>query len=374
MSRREPSNFFFLRKIIRSYYSKRPLEEPIYLHKREIALQSLEDGVYIRHLSFPSMTKLYNYILNEKTPLHLYYSSAYYDNPSNTKMELKEWLGSDLLFDIDADRYTGCDKVYTICIKSNKVFEGKTECPNNEEPLYYPVISIECMNRAFYDVIKLYMILKEEFGFRNINIYFSGNKGFHVKVYDEAIQNLTREERRELASYILLENINVEKIFPSIGKKKKYMVLSSNEYGIRKRILRLIKNSSNIQYEVLGEYIKIPYEELYLLIEEARVNIDAVVTMDISRLSRFGFSLNCKSGLVVHPINIDEFDEFDPMNYNPWEGGMIVKPLIDASLYFFNEKIELKRGSPIYLDSYIAIHLAFKNLVKIIDLKDFGVK
>ncbi len=373
MSRREQSNFFFLRKIIRKYYSKKPLEEPIYLHKREIALQSLEDGVYIRHLCFPSMSKLYNYILNEKTPLHLYYSSAYYDDPSNDKMELKGWLGSDLMFDIDADRYSGCDKIYTICIGSNKIYEGKTECPGNEEPIHYPIITSKCIERAFYDVVKLYIILREEFGFKDIRVYFSGNKGFHIKVCDESVLDLTRDERREIASYILLENINVEKIFPPVGSRKKYAIISNKEHGLRKRILRLIKNSG-VEYEVMGEYIKIPYDELLVLVEEAKVNIDAVVTMDTSRLSRFGYSLNCKSGLMVRPIDIEKFTGFKFVDYSPWQGGIIVKPLIDATLPVFDENIELKRGTPTYLESHIAIYLAFKNLVKIIDLKDFGVQ
>ncbi|MCD6301369.1 MAG: DNA primase, partial [Staphylothermus sp.] len=65
MSRQELSKeFFLLKKLIREYYSRKPLEEPIYIHKREIAIQSLEDGVYIRHLSFPSLAILYNYILS----------------------------------------------------------------------------------------------------------------------------------------------------------------------------------------------------------------------------------------------------------------------------------------------------------------------
>lgn len=117
MSRQELNNKFFIKKILREYYSQKPLEEPLYIHKREIAIHSLEDEAYIRHLTFPSITHLYNFILNEKTPLHLYYSSAYYESPSIKKMELKGWTGSDLMFDLDSDHYPGCGKILSICIE-----------------------------------------------------------------------------------------------------------------------------------------------------------------------------------------------------------------------------------------------------------------
>jgi len=75
------------------------------------------------------MTHLYKYILEEKTPIHLYYSSAYYEEPSADKMDLKGWLGSDLIFDIDSDHYPGCDKTLSICIGSGEIYEGKVkEC------------------------------------------------------------------------------------------------------------------------------------------------------------------------------------------------------------------------------------------------------
>ncbi|MGB9828386.1 MAG: DNA primase, partial [Thermosphaera sp.] len=91
MSLRDQSSIV-LRNIIRSYYKKRPLQPPPEIHKREIALESLEDRAYLRHLSFPYMDRLYEYILSKKTPLHLYYSSALYENPSAQPMEAKGWL------------------------------------------------------------------------------------------------------------------------------------------------------------------------------------------------------------------------------------------------------------------------------------------
>ncbi|MEM2026058.1 MAG: hypothetical protein QXW94_07185 [Desulfurococcaceae archaeon] len=60
-----------MKRIIRSYYMKKPLEEPNDLHKREIALESLEDNVYIRHLAFPYIDALYHYISENSITLVL---------------------------------------------------------------------------------------------------------------------------------------------------------------------------------------------------------------------------------------------------------------------------------------------------------------
>ncbi|OYT40843.1 MAG: DNA primase [Desulfurococcales archaeon ex4484_58] len=373
MSLLELSNFSFIKNIIREYYSKKPLEEPLYIHKREIALHSLEDNAYIRHLSFTSMNQLYNYILDKKTPLHLYYSSAYYENPSSDKMELKGWQGSDLMFDIDADKFKGCNKVLSICINNNIVYEGKIDnCPNDKKPLYFPLITNECIDRAFYDAYKLYHILREEFGFKNIKVYFSGNRGFHVKVYDEDALTLTSDERREIASYVSLEGFKLERIIPS-GSSKKYIYFTRREYGVRKRIVKAAYKLG-IKVKEYDDYIAIPANTIDTLLNEVRIKIDPVVTMDVSRLSRFGLSLNCKSGLMVYPINIDAYKEFSYKHFSPWEGGIIVKPLIDAELIVYSEKIRLRRGEPIYLEAPLALYLILKNIVKIVDTRDFGVK
>ncbi|MET1159705.1 MAG: DNA primase small subunit domain-containing protein [Thermoprotei archaeon] len=373
MSRPEQSNRFFIVKAIREYYSRKPLEEPLYLPKREIAIYSLEDRAYIRHLSFPSMSKLYDFILREKTPLHLYYSSAYYENPSSDKMELKGWLGSDLLFDIDSDKYPGCDKHILVCVKDNRIINSGN-CPGGDEPIKLPIIPEECIKRAFYDVVKLYTVLRDELGFKNISIYFSGNRGFHVKVSDDSVLSLSSEERREIVSYILLEKIDLTRLFPLMGKRNKYTLLHERrEYGVRGRILRLLKAAGS-NYERFGDYIKLPYEELETFVEEAKIKIDPVVTIDTSRLSRFGYSLNCKAGLVVKPLDMEKITNISYTDFNPWEGEVIVKGRVDLDVEVLKEKVSIRRSEAIALKTHIALYLALYNLVDIIKIRELGVK
>jgi DNA primase small subunit len=372
MSRQELSRESILKTLIHRYYSLRPLEEPPYIHMREVALESLEDRKYIRHLGFPSMTHLYNYILNTKTPLHLYYSSAYYESPTIDKMELKGWQGSDLLFDIDSDHYPGCSNVLSFCISENKFFSEKIKkCPDSgEKPIIYPIITIDCINRAFKDAYKLYTILHDEFSFRDIKIYFSGNRGFHVKVFDDEVKGLTGDERREIASYISMENIKYEKLFPIIGKREKYVLLINNrEYGIRRRVLEYIIRNKLVE-NISSQIIKIAYDTLMNILDDLRINIDIVVTMDVSRLSRFNRSINGKSGLIVRDIGkVNEEFVFAYEDYCPWKGYVTVKPLIDfTGLPIYNDKINLHRGEKITLDACKAIYLFFKGLVSIVNM------
>jgi len=74
---------------------------------REFTLQPFDSETYVRHLSFRSPEELRRYVV-QKPPLHLYYSSAVYLQPSAPSMEEKGWRGSDPLFNIDADQIPGC--------------------------------------------------------------------------------------------------------------------------------------------------------------------------------------------------------------------------------------------------------------------------
>ncbi len=364
-----------LKSMIRLYYRSKPLIEPYYLSKREIAIYSLEDGVYIRHLSFTSMTLLYRYILEEKTPLHLYYSSAYYEDPSADKMELKGWMGSDLIFDIDSDHYPGCSDVLSICLGSGEVYGEKIKkCSDGSKPVIYPLISFNCIRRGWIDAIRLITILREEFGLKNIHLAYSGNRGFHISVYDEEVMKLEREQRREIADYISFKNPDLSRIAPSIGRRK-YVYFSREEYGWRKRIVDEIVKREN--YEEYRGYIRVKYSIVEEIAEDIGVNIDPVVTMDISRLSRFNRSIHGKSGLIVYPLNYSstDIDEYSYESFTPFEGEVVVKPYITiAGLKVLDEEIDLNKGLKIKTKPHIGLYLALKGLVEIVDIRDIGVR
>ncbi len=360
------NNIVFLKKLIRRYYSKKPLKEPYYLPKREIAIYSLEDQVYIRHLSFPSMNNLYQYITRRKTPLHLYYSSAYYEDPSAEKMDDKQWLGSDLIFDIDSDHFPGCGEVLSICINNNKYYRGKVKkCDDGGKPVVYPLINFDCIRKGWSEAIRLIDILRDDLGYKEIAISFSGNRGFHIHVYDEDARKLTGEERREIVDYLVLKNFDISRIFPALGKKKKSVYFTHDERGWRKRVLKEALSRGNVS--VIGDLYRANLEDILNIIEDIRLDIDPVVTMDVSRLSRFDYSINGKSGLLVYPLDPsrDDFDELDYLSFSPFSGSLNINPLIDASLPVFDKVITLRRNVSIRIEAPYAIYLTLKGLVKV---------
>ncbi|WP_042666833.1 DNA primase small subunit domain-containing protein [Desulfurococcus amylolyticus] len=365
----------FLKKVIRDYYRFRPLEEPGNLHMREIALESLEDRRYIRHLSFPYMEQLYNFIETMKTPLHLYYSSALYSNPSAEEMEAKGWQGSELIFDIDADKYPGCIQRYLVCSKSGVIINDGESCPSGEEPLKYSPVSWECILKAWGDALKLRDILVQDFGFSKVKIYFSGNRGFHVRVMDEEALPLTREQRRLIADYVACSNIDVDRIFPSY---KDIVVFRRVEYGLRRRVLELAISRKLVKEKSVAGLrgLIINKSALDELIRENCVKVDKVVTMDTSRLSRFVNSLNMKSGLrVVEVEPTVDLRGKGFTDFSPFHGEVMVKPLVDASQILVLDKfIGLRKGEIIRLEAPYALYLAVNGLVEVRDSSGIGVK
>jgi len=356
----------FLKRLIRSYYGLKPLEEPSNLHMREVALESLEDGKYIRHLFFPYMEQLYDYILNKKTPLHLYYSSALYGDPSAEDMELKGWQGSELIFDIDADKYPDCGHSITICLKS-AVITNEGKCPTGEEPINYSYVPWECIVRAWESVLMLRDILREEFGLTRIEIYFSGNRGFHVRVLDEAVLTLSRDQRRLLVDYVTCSNLDVDRVFPSYRGKTVFRRLEL-EHGLRRRVLsRAISRGVAREGEVAGlkgVYV-VDSDVVNELVRECCLELDKVVTIDTSRLSRFGNSLNMKSGLRV--TRLDPGLDLAGMgfrDFSPFKGSVRVRPLVTVSkLNVLDTVVDLKKGERIYLEAPYAIYLVIHGIV-----------
>lgn len=370
MSRRGLSNRG-LAELIRRYYRRRPLKEPVYFPKREIALQPLGAKSYVRHLSFPSIITLYHYI-DENPPLHLYYSSAIYDNPGAEDMESKEWLGSELIFDIDSDHYEGCGDAVSVCLDCGEVIEGKARsCPRcgSKNLAVIPLLGEECLRRAWHDAVRLYDILREEYGFSQVYLEFSGNRGFHIRVTDEEVLPMTRDERRLVADYVRLNMFRLEQlVYPYREHGARLAVfLKRGEIGVRRRILR--EALRLLDHEERGEVYVFNYNDLEVIIGDLAIDIDAVVTMDPTRLSRFVGSINGKAGLRV--------DELSP-NTDPEEivfekfrafGGYVKA----RHLYNLPEtrilwaRIGLRKGYVGKMDAAIAFYLAVRGLVEIID-------
>ena len=101
------------------------------------------------------------------------YSSAYYRVPDHLKMAQKEWLGADLIFDLDADHLREAAGLSD---------QGQ----------------LELVKRKVRSLLEEFLL--GDFGIspENAQLYLSGGRGYRVHVRDEAFLPLNSPERREL--------------------------------------------------------------------------------------------------------------------------------------------------------------------------------
>ncbi len=283
----------FLRRKFREYYLKAELYIPMEFSRREwafVPIDSFPDFVMNRHISFSSYEELKRYVVS-KTPMHAYYSSAYYSDPS-AEMDRKGWMGADLIFDIDAD--------------------------------HMPKRSLKA---AKMEVFKLVKILTDDFGIdeRDLEVVFSGHRGYHVHVYDESLRGLDPSERREIADYLTLK-----------GLKPGW---STQGQRVERCMERLNKG----------------FEECVKLIA---VHIDPPVTADVKRLIRLPNSIHGKTGFRVTVVDLDKLEGFDPLVDAVVFGEERVKITLlkRIKLKIMNEGFRLEPGRHV-VPEYLAVFL-----------------
>jgi len=111
-------------------------------------------------------------------PRHVYYSSAYYRRPAEPTMSAKEWLGADLIFDLDSDHLRGAEALD---------YAGQ----------------LALVKRRLLQLVDDFLF--GDFGIdpAATSLVFSGGRGYHVHVRAEGFLSLSSPERRELVDYIL---------------------------------------------------------------------------------------------------------------------------------------------------------------------------
>jgi len=272
-----------------------------------------------RHLAFSSPDDLETY-LKAMTPSHVYYSTAYYVHPSAPQMADKEWLGAELIFDLDADHILHAA---------------------------YDVM----LSRVKDELFKLIDMLTEELGFNrnDLKINFSGGRGYHIHIPLLSVRNWSSSERRELTNYVSGTGITSSVLFGDgefIGWKKRFAEAAEEELtrisgmslddtqscltafsgfteknallftktiptlmGKLKQTPSSLKDNTLLK-AVLNPEINPSFREK-LLARAAQA--DEPVTTDVKRLIRHPGSLHGGSGMRVVPLDLDELADFDPL-------------------------------------------------------------
>ncbi len=362
-----------------TYYASASLEPPARLARREFAaFPFTEETLMRRHASFATREAFQAYFPKE-VPRHIYYSSAYYRHPAHPSMAAKEWLGADLIFDLDADHL------------------------RNAEGLGYA--------QQLSQVKEKLKLLVDDFLFGDFgvdpsstSIVFSGGRGYHVHVRDEAFLGLRSPERRELVEYVLgvgfdptatvVTQWGTSSTDPSPGgasdgraQARRFKSLpppSAPGWGGRttRAVFRLLSRweaqgptvaaaemaasgipptkarrwAKLLVDQGKGRHIReslslevfpggVPKEFLDAVLRQASIEVqgetDAPVTTDIHRLIRLPGSLHGGTGFRVVPLDRSALDRFEPLRdaYVPSRNGEQAKVEYRESVdYLFDDR------------------------------------
>ena len=318
------SNTRFLRQAFKTYYLNHfdKIKTLSVSHRREYGYQLFDSKIMVRHLSI-SDDKDMQKILLYNIPSDIYGSNSHYtfpDKPMNDKI----WNEAELIFDIDAkDLGLPCRESHTIsickecnhiskytktCSKCNSVKIGNTSLTCNK-----------CINACKIQVFKLIDILTGDFGIKkdDIHVFFSGNDGFHIYVYNSQFQTSGLKERQELTDYIMFKGVIPETIgMKQWGKTKSKDLFNLDKSGWQVRFAEHVYGGDDPAKKA-RKMVKEGYKHMqkqlnYDIAHAIGVKIDPNVTNDIHRIFRLPYSINSKSGMTKIQYDIDNLDSFDP--------------------------------------------------------------
>jgi len=307
---------------LKEYYFNRfdLIHVPTRPAQREFGYQKINGGM-MRHIAIKDDKELHLLLMKE-IPSDVYCSNAYYSFP-NLPMSEKDWKGADLIFDIDAkDLMLSCRKDHSIfkCVSCQVVTKDHLpKCAKCGSTRFEStsVTCKNCINESKKEVRKLIDILNNDLGIKNeeIEVYFSGNEGFHIRVTNQDYEQLDSQERADLADYTMFNGVMPETFGIRKQNTSKLDLPSIEEGGWRGRIARNLFSSKIKTSQTVKQIMVNGYSAFQLKLDEMRhimgVRVDPKVTMDIHRIFRLEASINSKSGLSkIQCNNLDSFDPF----------------------------------------------------------------
>ena len=320
----------YLEGRFRDYYRSADVKTPPNADAREwgyIPWDPSPDTRMIRHKSLEGIGHLGNW-LGYTQPRHVYFSASLYDDPGASTMDSKDWQGSNLVFDIDADHLPGID----------------------EETVEYG----EMLAAGKEHVINLLEFVEEDFGFEDVEVVFSGGRGYHVHIRDESVRSLGSEARREFVDYVTGRDVDLDTVtdrsVDTLSQESKGRTINPGggwSARVHAHIMDRLEDMAEYSEDELAASEDVPgvgekkaeavkthldnLDDLHLgymppsgmtrllreLVDEAvremASAVDEPVTTDINRLIRVPGSLHGGSALKVCSIDRDEIEDFDPL-------------------------------------------------------------
>ena len=325
--------------------------------EREFGFQKFNSGMN-RHISIKD-DKALRLLFMQNVPSDVYCSNAYYSFP-DLQMNEKDWKEADLIFDIDAkDLNLSCRKNHTvsICNQCNEVSKNLDHCLKcDSTKLEKKSLPCKiCIDSSKNEVFKLSEILINDLAIsqEDIHIYFSGNEGFHVYVYNSQFQQIGSRERSELVDYIMFNGALPETFGMKKFKPNRTSFSDLNENGWRGRFAKQVFGSKSKRSKIISELLTNGYSSFQKTLDDVSekigAKIDPNVTMDIHRIFRLPGSINSKSGLTK--LYCKDLTKFDPYVEASFLNDNSVEVIANCPIEF---KLKNKKFGP-YINEKVTI-------------------
>lgn len=298
----------FLRQAYKEFYFRGSdqIDFPDEIGSREFGYIPFGGGM-VRHLSFENSGEALAEILRQ-SPSSVYCSNARYESPTRP-IEEKGWLGAELIFDIDAtDIPTPCKRGHDLwycerCHASGKL-PRPAKCPKcGGSSAEFHGTCETCLDAAKEQTMRVVRFLTEDFAVEAeaVRAYFSGNRGYHLHIFDKRFDPLNQQARGEIAEYMRGSALPPSQTIAATLRRR--LPSSPQGAGWTRRVTGYVadhnKNYGGTLQKLVSEAVS-----------SQRALVDSSVTTDIHRVFRLAGTLHGNTGM--SKMRIESMDRFDP--------------------------------------------------------------
>ncbi|GFQ98703.1 DNA primase small subunit [Trichonephila clavata] len=268
---------------------------------------TLKDDVYLRYQSFKDEEDMKKEVI-QKCPFKIDVGAVYSCRPSDQRTASNFYPSEkELVFDIDMTDY---DEVRTCC-------SGADIC---KKCWPFMTVALKILDRA----------LREDFGFHHLLWVYSGRRGIHCWVCDQAARELSPAARSAIVEYLSVvkggeyqaKKVHLpETLHPSLKQADKIiskyfedLMLNKQEYFDPPencdKVIAMCLDQNILSEKGLKNRSKHFITEIKFQLCYPRLDIN--VTKGLNHLLKAPFCVHPKTGRVCVPIDIKTVDSFDP--------------------------------------------------------------